>query len=122
MNDYKHIPNNSFGNRQLDDVDDIPYEYPNWIITDTRFPNEVNAVKLKDGVNIRIERDDYVFKVRNGLVIRVDNPNVVSEDTHESETALDDYSFDYVVFTNDGSIENLVMQVKDFLIQKQLLK
>jgi hypothetical protein len=31
-------------------------ELPNWIITDTRFPNEVNAVKLKDGVKIRINR------------------------------------------------------------------
>jgi hypothetical protein len=31
-------------------------ELPNWIITDTRFPNEVNAVKLKDGVSIRINR------------------------------------------------------------------
>lgn len=79
--------------------------FPDWVIPDTRFPNELRAIK-----------------VRNGFVIRVDNPNVVSEDTHESETALDNCKEFDATIINDGSIENLVMQVKDFLIQKQLLK
>ena len=79
--------------------------YPNWIIPDTRFPNEFKAIKD-----------------RNGFVVRVDNPNVISEDTHESETALDNCTEFDARFINDGPIENLVIQVKDFLIQKQLLK
>lgn len=31
-------------------------EYPRWIITDVRFPNEVNIVKNKGGVRIRVNR------------------------------------------------------------------
>lgn len=33
------------------------YPYPNWIITDTRFPNELAAVKVAGGVTIEIRRD-----------------------------------------------------------------
>ena len=35
--------------------------YPNWIITDTRFPNELQAIKERNGIVIRINRDSPVF-------------------------------------------------------------
>jgi hypothetical protein len=65
----------------------------NWIITDCRFPNEALAIKE-----------------RNGVVIRVTRPG---EDpgTHESETALDNWTFDYVI-ENNGTIEDLIAEVK----------
>jgi len=44
--------------------------YPNWIITDTRFPNELQAVKDK-----------------GGICIRVDRQSVEKGDTRPSETA-----------------------------------
>jgi hypothetical protein len=31
--------------------------YPNWIITDMRFPNELKAVKDRGGITIRVERE-----------------------------------------------------------------
>ena len=31
-------------------------EYPNWIITDCRFPNEAKAIKDRDGISIRVNR------------------------------------------------------------------
>lgn len=31
-------------------------EYPNWIITDMRFPNELEAVKKRNGITIRVNR------------------------------------------------------------------
>lgn len=63
-------------------------EYPNWIITDCRFPNEAQAVKECGGIVIRIERE--------GL----------STMDHPSETSLDDYEFDHIIY-NNGSLSEL---------------
>lgn len=78
-------------------TDDI---FPNWIITDCRFPNEAKAIKDRGGVVIRVNRD-----YQNPLMPDTAIPE------HPSETALDDYEFDYVI-ENDGSIEDLVEKVK----------
>ena len=50
------------------------------VITDVRFPNEADAIK-KAG----------------GLLVRVVRPGLASDDTHESETALDDYIHDLLI-------------------------
>lgn len=73
-----------------------------WIITDTRFPNEAQAIKDKRGIIIRVER-----------------PGVDPTNLHESETALDDYPFDYVI-VNDGSIKDLEIKVREILIKQKL--
>lgn len=70
-------------------------QYPNWIITDVRFENEVQAIKDRDGIVFRIERD-----------------GLVSTDDHESETALDNYTGFNSTILNNGSIENLIETVK----------
>jgi len=77
-------------------------EYPNWIITDVRFPNEAKAVKYRGGIVIKINR--Y-------------NSNQQLFNQHESEIALDNYEFDYVI-DNNGTIEELIGQVKNILIEK----
>jgi hypothetical protein len=77
--------------------------YPNWIITDMRFPNELEAVKEKGGITIRV--------VRPGTVIG----------NHPSETALDDAEFDYEII-NDGEIEDLIEKVKEILIKEQIIE
>lgn len=79
---------------------------PNWIITDTRFPNELKAVKDKDGITIRVNRD-------NGAKISNINP-------HASETALDDATFDYII-DNDGTIKDLIKKVKKILIKEKII-
>lgn len=85
-------------------------DYPNWIITDVRFPNELEAIKKHNGLTIRINRDSVL---RTGKVFDTDN--------HESETALDDYQgFDYVI-DNNGTIEELKEVVKDILIKEHLI-
>jgi hypothetical protein len=69
--------------------------YPNWIITDVRFPNEAQAIKD-----------------RGGIVIRINRPQLIDRDfEHDSETALDDYEFDYVI-ENDGSLDELITKIK----------
>lgn len=75
---------------------------PNWIITDMRFPNEMEAVELREGVTIKV--------VRSGT----------SVGTHPSETALDDAKFDYVII-NDGTIEDLIEKVREVLIKEQII-
>lgn len=83
---------------------DFKNEYPNWIITDMRFPNEVEAVKKHNGITIRL--------LNNNSPI----------DTHESETALDDYkNWDYVI-DNNGTIVELVEKVKEILLKENILQ
>lgn len=52
--DYKEEPVNVLKGEgyQLEDV------YPNWIITDMRFPNEMEAVVAKGGITIRVVRNN----------------------------------------------------------------
>ena len=50
--DYKPIDN-----RTLQDPDDSNITYPNWLVTDCRFPNEVEAIKERQGITIRINRE-----------------------------------------------------------------
>lgn len=88
-------------------------KYPNWIITDVRFPNEVKAIKAKGGIVIRINRT-YQYGKQT-----LDNINQIADQVfnteHPSETALDDYDdFDYII-ENDGSIEDLIEKVKRVL-------
>jgi hypothetical protein len=82
--------------------------YPNWIITDMRFPNEMEAVKERKGITIRVHRD-----LHNG------NAHI-SPIPHESEIALDDAKFDYEII-NDGTIEDLIEKVREILIKEKIL-
>lgn len=92
--------------------------YPNWIITDLRFPNELKAIKDKDGISIRVKRSPYD---RNfGKSSPDDLLTQIKQDTHPSETALDEAEFDYTI-NNNGTIEELIEQVKQILIKENIL-
>lgn len=65
----------------------------NVIISDCRFPNEAKAVKA-----------------RGGIVIKVVRPDAKAEDTHQSETRIDEIVPDYTLW-NDTTLENLVANV-----------
>lgn len=73
-----------------------------WIITDTRFQNELEAVKFIGGITIRV--------VRPG----------VKQDNHPSETAIDDAEFEYDII-NDGSIDDLVVKIRRILIKERII-
>ena len=60
------------------------------VVTDMRFPNELEAVEQQDGITIRIER-----------------PGVGPRNDHASETSLSDHSLFRHIITNDGGIEEL---------------
>jgi len=82
--------------------------YPNWVITDMRFPNELEAIRSRDGVTIRVNRQGYGTSM---LALAND---------HESETALDGATFDYVI-DNNSDIQSLIEKVKQILIKEGIL-
>jgi hypothetical protein len=92
----------------------------NWIITDCRFENELRAIKDRGGISIRVNR--YVnnpLDEAHGLSINAyfkAHPNK----EHESETALDNAVFDYVI-DNDSDINSLIEKVKEILIKEKLI-
>jgi hypothetical protein len=96
MSEYK-----GFQHPQLAEVTIGPVvEFPNWVITDVRFPNEVKCIKDRGGVIIRVERDET---------------NIPSK--HLSETALDHYGdFDYVLY-NNGSQKELLTKITSILYE-----
>lgn len=73
-----------------------------WLVTDTRFPNEAEAIEERGGILLRIER-----------------PGTSTGD-HPSETALDDYPFTHVI-VNDGDLNNLINKVREFLTQQEII-
>ena len=80
------------------------YEDQWWIIPDTRFPNEAEAIKNRGGKLIRVNRENT-------------NQFVVA-DTHPSETSLDNYTdWDFII-DNNGTMEELEEKVIE--ICKQL--
>jgi hypothetical protein len=84
-------------------------EYPNWIITDMRFPNEMESVVERNGITICVIRD---YALRG-------NPED-PKNIHPSETSLDDAKFDYEII-NDGTIEDLERKVKEILVKEKLI-
>lgn len=70
--------------------------WSNYIIADVRYPNELEAIKERDGVLIRIDR------------------NGAGAGNHSSETALDDYNDWDVHIENNGSLESLFEDMRIF--------
>lgn len=141
-------------------ADYIPKEF--WVITDTRFENELNAIRYKEPkfLNIRVDRYQTLenwCKQYNGFVKFLKNPIIWESDyklssndflnmfllssnftdcleinketidilidnlNHESENQLDGYDkFDYHI-KNEGSIGNLIVNVKNIMIERNLL-
>jgi hypothetical protein len=75
---------------------------PNWIITDTRFPNEAQAIKDA-----------------GGIVIRVDRPGVSAVNAHASETGLDNWDFDHKIM-NGSDLVALMFTVHTILKKHNL--
>lgn len=106
---YSHPPINQ------DNLPIIPV-YPNWIISDTRFPNEAKAIKDRGGVVVRINRpEDY----KVGVVIG-NKGYVIPNPRHSSETSLDTWEFDYII-DNSGTIEELLKKVRTMLLHFKII-
>lgn len=75
----------------------------NVVISDTRFPNEADAIRAMGGFLIYVHREN--------------NPH--ANDRHPSETALDDYrGWNKIVSAADGNLNSLKDQI-DWFISKE---
>ncbi len=118
----------------------------NWIITDVRFPNELKAVKDRDGISIRVNRlpksifrkddnEEYILQpegnyanktmLEMGSIARhsfeaLNNSKFIIGSEHPSETALDNATFDYTI-DNNGTIEELIEKVEEILIKEKII-
>ena len=116
MSEYKNL-NSNFS---LEDGDALPVtlreQYPNWIITDMRFPNELKAVEDKKGITIRVNRP---CNICGGSGYHKMSCPVSKSGEHCSETALDNAEFDYVI-KNDGELVDLVSKVREIMLKENL--
>ena len=108
------------------------YLYPQWIITDMRFPNELEAVEEREGITIRVVRYPKTVEQSRGpenietVLFDPTNHKHMSlwkgdlSRLHASEIALDDAKFDYEII-NDGTIEDLVEKVREILIKEEII-
>ena len=94
--------------------------YPNWIITDMRFPNELEAVKSRGGITIRVNRN-FHMDLPNGIHVETIRKGSLTEiEEHPSETALDNAEFDYTI-ENNSSIEDLIHIVSLVLKREKII-
>lgn len=85
----------------------FPDEFDYVVIPDARFPNEIDHLGEMgfDTISVRVERPGF------------DNGLTAEQKNHASETALDDYEFDYVIenTTMDNFLDNVVEVVNTIL-------
>jgi len=116
--DYHPTPNKSMDESFMEQFvtgrSEIHYALPKWIITDMRFPNEMEAVKERKGITIRVVRPHGYTNPHTGEY------KEMPLSYHSSETALDDSKFDYEII-NNGEIEDLVEKVKEILIKENII-
>jgi hypothetical protein len=97
---------------------------PNWIITDMRFPNEMEAVVNRNGITIRVNRTPFrTTETELGKLSVVNQPEVdklLGIQEHPSEAALDDAEFDYTI-NNSGTLEDLVKIVRTILVLENII-
>jgi adenylate kinase family enzyme len=73
-------------------------EYPNVVVDDVRFLNEAKAVKDMGGTIVRIVRND-----------------IVSTDSHSSETEMEQILVDHTIVVNKGDFEGLYRALSVFV-------
>jgi hypothetical protein len=111
-------------------------EDKNWLITDLRFANEFDGCKKRKALNLRVKRDfskvwpeqwnRYSKGKYNtsdiGFIewLRDNDEEVFKIVTHLSEISLLAHEFDYEI-DNNGTIEELIEQVKQILIIENIL-
>ena len=91
--------------------------YPNWIITDMRFPNEMEAVVERKGITIKVVKD---CSECGGIGYHKMSCSKQYKKEHSSETSLDKAKFNYEII-NDAGIPELIEKVRKILIKEELM-
>jgi ABC-type dipeptide/oligopeptide/nickel transport system ATPase component len=78
----------------------------NWVLTDTRFLTEAEEITKRKGILVKVVRDT--------------SSSTSAGNTHASETEMDKISVNHT-FQNNGTIEDLQKQVKEFCINQGII-
>ena len=109
FSDYKETRNISYNEEDFQIMikgkSSLIIQYPNWIITDCRFLNELKAIKDRNGIIIKIARYNH----QDGSEVGWGNPK-----------ELDNAKFDYEV-ENTNDILHLINQIKEILIKRNII-
>lgn len=142
---YYHTACNNCGNSFLQHkrarfcdeciLDDSFQIYPDWIISDVRFPhNEGKAITDRGGINIGIKRKFGLRVEQYAHLENLDNPYEIPIElrdingelyktlTHESEELMGDFDWCDYVIENNGTIEELIDKVREILIKENVIK
>ena len=145
--DYKGITKTDFPESTpimevLTEADEVKYRfikiiYPNWLIPDVRFPNEVKRIEKEKGFVIRVTRP---LQLRHPSLWNTYVINHASDHTEitfkewlksynikqynriyaDSEIALDNHPFIYNT-DNNGDLQELLYKVRDCLIEMKVI-
>lgn len=104
---------NIWVNALFADYNKIDGKYPNWLITDVRFPNEAKSIRDQNGILIRINRLNPNDVCQSCNVKRSEHhyrhPFITNnKKEHRSETSLDDWDDWDLVINNDEDLKSLI--------------
>lgn len=94
-------------------------EIKNVVITDTRFPNEIDFIRSKGGVIVEVRRGERPYWYDHAILQNQDKGNFMDENhpnIHLSEWAWIGKKIDYTI-SNDGTLNDLKKTVDEVLTQ-----
>ena len=84
------------------------------VISDTRFPNEVDQIRAHGGKIIRVKKGDDPEWFTNYV-----EGNVVPKDVHSSEYVWARSEFD-IIIENNGTLQDLYAKVDDLIVSNKI--
>lgn len=100
-------PNYHVG-RLIEDMRIMEEFFDYYIIPDLRFKNEVSEVEKEFGI-------DNVITIKIDAINNDDGIVDLEQKTHQSETDLDNYNFDYIVYNQKENISELEKMAKTII-------
>ena len=86
-----------------------------------RFPNELKAVKDRQGITIRVNRPCIICNILQGHHQGCQKIKDPLYKEHPSEIALDNHELQYKI-NNDGTLQELVEKVRQILITEKIIQ
>lgn len=116
-------------------LDDSFQVYPEWIITDVRFPhNEGKAITDRGGINIGIKRKFSIRVPEYAHLENAQNPYEIPSElksidqklyaalTHSSEELMGDFEWCDYIIENNGTMDDLIVNVSAILKKENIIK